>query len=111
MREFGHEETTAMLLSAAVGMALLCGLVMAFPAFALFMRITFESFVPQTIAWEAKNAWAKCEGAIAGSVAWPPEPANACAAMQMCANEAPLSPRQNEVLLSAIRGLPNCGEP
>jgi len=100
-----------LLLSAAVGMAFLFGLVMAFPAIALFMRITFESFVPQTIAWEAKNAWAKCEGAIAGTVAWPSESTNACAAMHLCANEAPLSPRQNEGLLSAIRRLPNCGEP
>ena len=44
--------------------------------------------MPQVIGWEAKNAWAKCDGAIGGTLDWPSEPGLACAAMHMCANEA-----------------------
>ena len=44
--------------------------------------------MPQVIGWEAKNAWAKCDGAIGGTVDWPSQPAAACAAMHMCADEA-----------------------
>ena len=44
--------------------------------------------MPQVIGWEAKNAWANCDGAIGGAVDWPSQPAAACAAMHMCANEA-----------------------
>ena len=53
-----------------------------------------QSLFPATIAWDAKHAYAKCAGAIAGSVPWPGEPRAACAAMHMCANEAQLSQPQ-----------------
>jgi hypothetical protein len=92
-------------------LVLLNALATEFPLPAIFVRVVFESFEPETISWEAKNAWAKCEGAIAGSVSWPPEPRLACAAMQMCANEATLRPEQYDRLVSEIRALPDCGDP
>jgi hypothetical protein len=99
------------LVGGLAGIALLWALVMGLPIAALFLRVTLESLMPSTIGWNAKNAWAKCEGAIAGTVDWPPAPAAACAAMHLCANEATLSPEQEASLLSAIRRLPACGDP
>src|SRR5436309_1899275 len=90
---------------------LLLGLVAATPLGAIFLWVTFQSFVPQTIGWEAKNAWVKCDGAIAGSLSWPPEPGAACAAMDLCANEAKLSSEQYAALVAATRRVPHCGEP
>jgi hypothetical protein len=94
-----------------VALALLAGLAMAFPVAAIFLRVALESLKPQVIGWEAKNAWVKCDGAIGGTVDWPSEPGLACAAMHMCANEATLTSEQRTSLVSAIRRLPDCGDP
>ena len=92
-------------------LALLAGLATAFPVAAIFLRVGLESLMPQVIGWDAKNAWAKCDGAVGGTVDWPAQPAQACVAMQMCANEARLSAGQRTALLSAVRRLPDCGDP
>jgi hypothetical protein len=92
-------------------LALLAGLAAAFPFAAIFLRVALESLMPQVISWDAKNAWAKCDGAIGGTVDWPSQPAAACAAMHMCANEATLTSEQRTSLLSASRRLPDCGDP
>jgi hypothetical protein len=86
-------------------------LAVAWPVGGLFLHVVVGSLMPSTVSWEAKNAWVKCEGAIAGTVAWPTAPAAACAAMHLCANEATLSADQVASLKSAIRRLPDCGEP
>ena len=48
-------------------LALLAGLATAFPFAAVFLRVALESLRPQVIGWDAKNAWAKCDGAIGGT--------------------------------------------
>ena len=101
-------------LALAIGVAalvLLAGLATAFPFAAILLRVARESLMPQVIGWEAKNAWAKCDGAIGGTVDWPSQPAAACAAMHMCANEATLTSEQRTSLATAIRRLPGCGDP
>jgi hypothetical protein len=81
------------------------------PFAALFWQAARESLLPSTVSWDAKGAWVKCDGAIAGTVPWPQAPAAACEAMHLCANEAPLTPDQQASLKSAMRRLPNCGDP
>ena len=93
------------------GLAIVWVLAMALPIAAIFLRVILESLMPQTIGWNAKNAWAKCDGAIAGTIDWPSAPAAACAAMHLCANEATLQADQRASLISAIRRLPDCGDP
>lgn len=39
--------------------------------------------------WGGRDAWRQCAPAIA---AWPGRPAPPCSALQMCANEAPITP-------------------
>jgi hypothetical protein len=90
-------------------LALLAGLAAAFPFAAIFLRVALESLMPQVIGWEAKNA--KCDGAIGGTVDWPSKPAAARAAMHMCANEATVTSEQRTSLVTAIRRLPDCGDP
>jgi hypothetical protein len=92
-------------------LALLAGLATAFPFAAIFLGVALQSLMPQVIGWEAKNAWAKCDGAIGGTVDWPSQPALACAALHLCANEATLTAEQPTSLLSAVRRLPDCGDP
>jgi hypothetical protein len=92
-------------------LALLAGLTTAFPFAAIFLRVGLDSLTPQAIGWEAKNAWSKCDGAIGGTVDWPSQPALACAAMHMCANEATLTSEQHTSLATAIRHLPDCDDP
>ena len=92
-------------------LALLAGLATIFPFAAIFVQVAMESLRPQVIGWDAKNAWAKCDGAIDGTVDWPSQPASACAAMHMCANEATLTTGQRTALISAIRRLADCGDP
>jgi hypothetical protein len=70
----------------------------------------FRAVFPSTIAWDAKDAFAKCESAIAHAD-WPKAPANACAAMHLCANEAVLSEAQTKALYDAIRGTAGCQAP
>ena len=90
---------------------LFAGLATAFPFARIFLQVVLESLMPQVIGWEAKNAWAQCDGAIGGTVDWPSQPALACAAMHMCTNEATLTSAQRTSLVSAIRRLPDCGAP
>jgi hypothetical protein len=92
-------------------LVLLAGLATAFPFASIFLRVGLDSLTPQAIGWEAKNAWSKCDGAIGGTVDWPSQPALACAAMHMCANEATLTSEQRASLTSAARRLPDCGDP
>jgi hypothetical protein len=91
--------------------AVVWALVTTLPLAALFWRIARVSLVPSTVSWDAKAAWVKCDGAIAGTVAWPQAPAAACGAMHLCANEAPLMADQQASLMSAMRRLPGCGAP
>jgi hypothetical protein len=99
------------LAAGVAALALLAGLATAFPFAAIFLRVVLESLTPQVIGWDAKNAWTKCDGAIDGTVDWPSTAAPACAAMHMCANEATLTSERRASLLSAIRRLPDCGDP
>ena len=99
------------LVGGVAALALLAGLATAYPFAAIFLRVGLESLTPQAIGWDAKNAWAKCDGAIGGTVDWPSRPALACAAMHMCANEASLSAEQRTSLAAAVRRLPDCGDP
>jgi hypothetical protein len=64
---------------------------------------------PSAISWDAKDAFAKCPSAIANAD-WPKAPANACAAMHLCANEAVLSEQQTKALYDAIRKTEGCQE-
>ena len=97
---------------ALVGILVLAGaLAVTWPVVGLFLHAALGSFRPSTISWEAKDAWVKCEGAIAGTVAWPATPAAACAAMHLCANEAALGAHQRASLKTAARRLPDCDEP
>ena len=70
----------------------------------------FRAIFPSTIAWNEKDANAKCDSAISNAD-WPKAPANACAAMHMCANEAVLSEPQTNALYDAIRATAGCQEP
>jgi hypothetical protein len=58
--------------------------------------------------WQRKDAWRECERAISD---WPEAPAPPCAALRMCANEAPLSPEARGKLLQMIAATPECPEP
>jgi hypothetical protein len=71
---------------------------------------TFRAVFPSTISWNEKDAYAKCESAIANAD-WPKAPADACAAMHLCANEAVLSEPQTKTLYAAIRKTEGCQEP
>jgi hypothetical protein len=66
---------------------------------------------PETISWDGHAAAAKCSGAIAHTMQWPPEPAAACEAMWMCANEAALTGSETKALYAQIRNTPGCQEP
>jgi hypothetical protein len=55
--------------------------------------------------WERKDAWRRCRPAIAAGAPSPP-----CAAMRMCANEAPLSAEERERLVGMMRRA-GCAEP
>jgi hypothetical protein len=89
-------------------LAILAGLAMTFPVAAI-VGIVMDSFRPQRVGWNAKNA--KCDSAIAGAIDWPAEAGPACDAMHMCANEATLSAEQRTSLVAAARRLPNCPDP
>jgi hypothetical protein len=70
----------------------------------------FRAAFPSTISWDAKDAFAKCDSAIANAD-WPKAPANACAVMHLCANEAVLPEPQTKALHDAIRRTEGCQEP
>ena len=65
---------------------------------------------PSAISWDAKDAYAKCESAIANAD-WPKAPASACAAMHLCANEAVLSEPQTKALYAVTRRTAGCQGP
>jgi hypothetical protein len=89
----------------------LIGFVLASPAPWFMLGIVTETFYPTTIPWEGKTAWRRCESAIAGQTSWPAHPADACEAMHLCINEAPLSEPQMQQLSALIRATPGCQEP
>jgi hypothetical protein len=73
--------------------------------------LVVEEMFPARIAWDGKTAWKRCDSAIAGRTSWPVAPQDACAAMHLCANEAPLVETQQRLLDQAIRSTPGCQEP
>jgi hypothetical protein len=105
------KKLSLLLAGGVAALVFLAGLATVFPFPAIFLQVALESLMPQVIGWEAKNAWAKCDGAIGGAVDWPSKPASACAAMHMCANEANLTAGQRTALVSAIRRLSDCSDP
>lgn len=96
------------LVGGLAGLAIVWFVVTTLPVAALFWRMARISLVPSTVSWDGKAAWVKCDGAIAGTLAWPQAPAAACEAMHLCANEAPLTSDQQASLTVAMRRLPNC---
>jgi len=70
-----------------------------------------EEMFPSRISWDGKTAWKRCESAISGKTTWPATPDDACAAMHLCANEAPLSEEQVDRLTQIMRDTPGCRPP
>jgi hypothetical protein len=81
------------------------------PFSGMFLRVIIEELNPAMISWEGKTAWRRCDSAIAGRTSWPQSPQAACAAMHLCANEAPLSEPQKQRLSQEIHDTPGCPEP
>jgi hypothetical protein len=97
--------------AAAVTMAVAFALAIGATGFvSMFGFWIFRAVFPSTIAWNAKDAYAKCDSAIAHAD-WPKTPAHACAVMHMCANEAVFSELQTKALYDAIRKTEECQEP
>jgi hypothetical protein len=101
--------------AALIAVAIVCVLVAASPlpnfvGLLLYVGI-YQGMFPSTISWDAKNAFAKCYGAIADPRTWPAQPNAACEAMWLCANEAVLTPAQHDRLYSQIHRTPDCQEP
>jgi hypothetical protein len=95
-----------------LGVAAVAAAIVAISPFpGLALRIVFEELDPTSISWDGKTAWRRCDSAIAGRTSWPQSPQGACAAMHLCANEAPLSDIQEQQLAQAIRDTPDCPEP
>lgn len=84
--------------AAAMAAPLIATALVFWPIGAAFLSASWEAKRPETIGWEGKTAWRKCEAAIAGSIAWPAEHAARCEALSMCANEAPLTPAGSAAL-------------
>ena len=98
-----------------IALAVCAALVLASPipsivGFILYVGI-FQTLFPSTISWDAKNAYVKCNGAIADPRIWPASPNAACGAMYLCVNEAPLSDQERTRLYEQIRKTPGCQEP
>jgi hypothetical protein len=72
-----------------------------------FFRLVF----PSTISWGDQDGYLKCPGAIADPAKWPSAANTACRAMELCANEAPLSDNQRTALYEQIHKTPGCQEP
>ena len=106
-----RRRTVLFSLAAAVAMAVAFAAAIGATGFvSMFGFWMFRAVFPSTIAWNEKDAYAKCESAIANAD-WPKAPANACAAMHMCANEAVLSEPQTKALYEVIRKTAGCQEP
>jgi hypothetical protein len=104
----GRRRTVLFSLAAAVALAVAFGAAIGATGF-LGLSV-FRAMFPSTIAWNEKDAFAKCESAIAHAD-WPKVPASACAAMHLCANEAVLSEPQTKALYNAIRATAGCQVP
>ena len=100
----------AVLLSAAAALALAGAFAIGADLLGVLGFSVFRAVFPSTISWDAKDAYAKCERAITNAD-WPKAPADACAAMHLCANEAVLSEPQTKALYDAIRKTEGCQEP
>ncbi len=103
-------------LAVALCLAALAGAVMLLPgAFSYVALIAYVAFYesrhPETISWDAKNAFVKCPGAIADPRQWPARPDAACAAMHLCANKGALSSNQVKALYAQIGRLPAYQQP
>ncbi len=105
---------------------ILCGIVVAFavvlgaimvmpgaPDFVLLSAyVTVHNFMfPETISWDAKNAYLKCPGAILDPRQWPAPTHDACEAMYLCVNEGALGPNQMKALYTRIRNTSGCQKP
>ena len=77
----------------------------------IFYRMAMEEIFPGSISWDGHTAWKRCTGAIAGRTSWPDSPRAACAAMQLCANEATLSSAEQKLLDQSIQATPKCEQP
>lgn len=75
------------------------------------MQVSIQRLVPQTISWDSKLAWAKCETALSGWDVWPREPKDRCRALSLCLNEASLATAAAEHVSAMMRELPDCYEP
>jgi hypothetical protein len=71
----------------------------------------FHHLFPTAVSWDAHEAFVKCGSAIDHPNEWPSAPSAACQAMHMCANKAPLSDGERDVLYTEIRGTPGCRVP
>jgi hypothetical protein len=103
-------------LSIVIFFALLIGAVAIVPGASNFVLLFLyvgihDSWFPETISWDAKNAWLKCPGAIAHPRQWPPAPDQACSAMELCLAEGALSDAEIESLNRQIRMTPRCEKP
>jgi hypothetical protein len=78
------------------------------PGQLMIYSIVIEEMFPDRISWDGKTAWKRCDSAIANRTSWPSSPQAACAAMSLCANEAPLTAQQTRLLDQAIRGILGC---
>ena len=101
----------ALCLGLVIGSAVLVALALATPFLGVALRVVVEEFYPAMITWEGKTAWRRCDSAIAGETSWPRSPEAACAAMHLCANEAPLVDAQRRRLADLIRGVAGCQDP
>jgi hypothetical protein len=100
---------TFVLLIAAVCAGLIASPLPRFVELLLYVGV-YQGLFPSTISWDAKNAFAKCTGAIADPRLWPQSPAGACQAMHLCANEAVLTGAQRRGLYAQISNTPGCPE-
>ena len=102
--------TAVLIAAAAVGVLVAISPLPNFIALLLYVGV-YQGLFPSTISWDAKNAFAKCYGAIDDPRQWPPGANAACQAMHLCANEAVLSDGQHAKLYSQISRTPGCQEP
>jgi MFS family permease len=98
---------------AGLGVAAIVAIILflASPIPSVILWLAGEELFPDTISWDGKTAWKRCDSAIAGKTSWPDTPQGACKVMHMCANEAPLNAQQTKLLYQTIRKTEGCQEP
>ena len=89
----------------------LCLAVVAFLVLPPQLQVSIQRLVPQTISWDSKLAWAKCETALSGWDVWPRSPKDRCRALSLCLNEASLATAAADHVSAMMRDLPDCYEP